>query len=68
MLSIASGGGAVAAKPGQVVLAAENSGRRAGIDVLVLPPGTFRLTDSGERSWYRQSLRRGGSARGLGAP
>ena len=44
VLSIASGGGAVAAKPGQVVLAAENSGRRAGIDVLVLPPGTFRLT------------------------
>ena len=44
VLSIAPNGGATAAKPGQVVLAAENSNRRASIDVLVLIPGTFRLT------------------------
>jgi hypothetical protein len=44
VLSIASGGRANAGRPGQVVVAAENSGRRAGIDVLVLAPGTFRLT------------------------
>jgi hypothetical protein len=44
VLSIAPNGGATAGKPGQVVLAAENSGRRSSIDVLVLVPGTFRLT------------------------
>jgi Carboxypeptidase regulatory-like domain len=44
VLSIAPNGGATAGKPGQVVLAAENSNRRASIDVLVLIPGTFRLT------------------------
>ena len=44
VLSIAPNGGATAGKPGQVVLAAENSNRRASIDVVVLIPGTFRLT------------------------
>ena len=44
VLSIAPNGGATAGRPGQVVLAAENSNRRGSIDVVVLIPGTFRLT------------------------
>jgi len=44
VLSISSTGAATAGKAGQVVIAAESESKRAGVEVLVLPPGTFRLT------------------------
>lgn len=44
VLAISSNGAATAGTAGQAVVAAESSGRRAGLEVLVLPPGTFRLT------------------------
>ena len=44
VLTIAVGGRAAAGKPGQAVIAAENGGRRASLEVLVLVPGTFRLS------------------------
>ena len=43
VLSIATGGEATGGKAGEVVLAAENSGKRSSLQVLVLAPGTFRV-------------------------
>ncbi len=44
VLTIAPGGEATGGKPGEVVLAAVNTGKRASLQVLVLTPGTFRVT------------------------
>ena len=44
VLSIANNGEAAAGKAGEVVLAAEKDAKRASLQVLVLAPGTFRVT------------------------
>ena len=44
VLSISATGEATGGKNGEVVLAAENSDKRASLQVLVLTPGTHRLT------------------------
>lgn len=44
VLSIADNGEAAGGKAGEVVLAAEKDAKRASLQVLVLAPGTFRVT------------------------
>ena len=44
VLAISPSGSATGGKPGEAVIAVENNGKRAGLGVLVLAPGTFRLT------------------------
>src|SRR4029453_2546340 len=44
VLSIADNGEAAGGKAGEVVLAAEKDAKRASLQVLVLVPGTFRVT------------------------
>jgi hypothetical protein len=44
VLSISRGGTATAAKAGQAVIVAEAIPKRASLAILVLPPGTFRLS------------------------
>jgi hypothetical protein len=44
VLAISESGGASGGKAGEVVLAAEKNGKRASLQVLVLAPGTFRVT------------------------
>jgi hypothetical protein len=44
VLAVAGNGEATGGKPGEAVVAAENSAKRASASVLVLAPGTFRLT------------------------
>jgi Carboxypeptidase regulatory-like domain len=44
VLSIAANGEATGGKDGEAIVAAENSAKRASVQVLVLTPGTHRLT------------------------
>jgi len=44
VLSIADNGEGAGVKAGEAVLAAEKDAKRASLQVLVLPPGTFRVT------------------------
>jgi len=44
VLAISASGEATAGRAGEATIAAENNGKRAGLEVLVLTPGRFRLT------------------------
>lgn len=44
VLSVSTSGEATGGKNGEAIVAAENSARRASLQVLVLTPGTYRLT------------------------